>query len=281
MLARHRNALQALVGADHLHIAAPRQNLFHQVHVGQVVFNVQHGALGLVAAPKQGHALQRQERRAARVGRGLRLLELDPKLTAHAKAAFHANGAAHQLGELLGHHQPDARALGSRGFAPQAVKGFKQLGQLVRAQAFARVGHADAQTAARAGFDADLDAATRPVVLDGVGQQIDHHLLEPHGVCHHPHRLLHLGKLQINALLFGMRLGQVATFAQQLGQRQGLQMQSQLARFNQGQVQNLVDEFEQVPAPGQNPVDIALLQWRGRRRAGFKQLRKADDGVQR
>jgi hypothetical protein len=64
--------------------------------------------------------------------------EFDPEHAAHAKIALHANGPA---------HQSNARALSQATPAVQSVERDKQLLQLVRAYALARVLYANAQMA--------------------------------------------------------------------------------------------------------------------------------------
>ena len=104
--------------------------------------------------------------------------QLDPEYAAHADCAFGPDAAPHELDQPLGHHQPDARAFLATGLFAQAVEGLEQLLDLLRRQPGPGVAHADADGIFRALRASHRNRATRLVVLDGVEQQVDQHLLD-------------------------------------------------------------------------------------------------------
>src|SRR5476651_974818 len=60
--------------------------------------------------------------------------KLNPEYAAGADTAFDADGATHQLDQLLGHHQSDAGAFFGTGLLAQAIERLEELGHLFRCQ---------------------------------------------------------------------------------------------------------------------------------------------------
>ena len=130
------------------------------------------------------------------------------------------------------------------------------------------------------GHRRQLDLPTGPVVLDGVGQQVDQHLAQAHRVGQHQAR--HRAAVQVNA--GGLRIGghQRQRGLDEGRQRHRLPRHPQFAGLGGGQVQHIVDQRQQMaaglvdvgqPAPLLIGVDVALAQ--------PQQLRKAQHRVQR
>ena len=66
-----------------------------------------------------------------------------------------------------------------------------------------------------------------------------------------------------------------------LDQRDRLQRHRELARLDDGQIEDLVDQLQQIPAGVQDLADALFLRRRRRRRIGLHQLGEAEDGVER
>ena len=89
------------------------------------------------------------------------------------------------------------------------------------------------------------------------------------------------GKGHADAALLRLRLDHGLAFAHDLGQRDRLQRQRQLARLDQREIEDFVDQLQQVPPRLENLVDASLLRGRRRRRAGFHELGEAEDRAER
>ena len=71
------------------------------------------------------------------------------------------------------------------------------------------------------------------------------------------------------------------SIAEHFGQRHRLQRERQPPRFNQRQIQDLIDQVQQVPARLEDLVNAALLRHCGRGVSRFDQLGKPEDGAKR
>ena len=121
-----------------------------------------------------------------------------------------------------------------------------------------------------------------PVVLDGVGQQVEQHLAQPRAVAQHLQ--VQRAQLEAHPLLRLQRPQQRQRALHQRPQRYRLQRDGDLAAFNAGQIQHVVDEAQQVLAGRADVVQPALARQRRRVVAGLvgdQQLRKTQHGVQR
>jgi len=116
--------------------------------------------------------------------------KVDPEHAANAGCAFDTDLAAHQLDQALGDDQSDAGALRSARLLPQSVEGLKERIKLCRLQTRAGVLHGDANPLRAAPAAFDVDRASFAVVLDGVGQEIEQHLLQPRAIGDH-HEITH------------------------------------------------------------------------------------------
>ena len=128
---------------------------------------------------------------------------------------------------------------------------------LLGCQAGAGVAHADSNRPREGRVALDDHRAVRPVVLDGVEQQVDQHLLDADAVGMDAVAKPAFGEAQGNAALLRLRLDHGAAFEHDLGHRHRLQRQHRLARLDQRQVEDFVDQFQQVPARLENPLEVA------------------------
>ena len=164
---------------------------------------------------------------------------------------------------------------------PQAIKGLKQLADLARGQALAGVLHANSQFPGIVGIDRKAHAAAVAVVLDGVGEQVDQCLLQAGSVSVHQAQRWHVLEMKADATALGVNLDHGLALQQYAGHRHTLHQQLHLARFDNGQIENFIDQLQQVPARFQNLIQAALLPRCGGRVAGIHQLRKAQNGRER
>ena len=261
-------------------VGAARDQLFDQGHVGGIVFDIEQGTLR--RADRQRRLRRRHRVVFGRAQPGcVGQVQFDPEHGARADGAFNADRPAHQFDQLPGHHQADPGAFFGAGPAAEPIEGLEQLGQLLWCQAGPGIAHADANQIGAAHLAFHGDAAARPVVLDGIEQQVDQHLLDPGPVGAHKARCLEARKDHRDAALLRLRLDQGAAVEHHLGQRHRLVRHRYLARLDQREVEDFVDQFQQVPAGLQDLVNAFLLANRWCRRAGFHQLGEPQDGVQR
>ena len=129
------------------------------------------------------------------------------------------------------------------------AKGFKNNGLLLGRNANARVLHRQLNAAA-AGLGRDAQANRTAVgELDGIGQQVFHHLLDPLAVGNDAgRRVLVDGHFKVQMFLPGQRLKSAFQRIRQADQSQCLGLQFELAGFHLGNVQNVVDQVQQVVA---------------------------------
>ena len=167
---------------------------------------------------------------------------------------------------------------------PKSVEGLKQLADFFRCQAAAGVFDADAQAPGAVGLvggEGKLNAAPLSVVLDGVGQQVDERLFQSGRVSVHIGQRWRLLELQSDATALRFHFDHCLALQQYRRNRHVLHLELQLARFDDGQVQDFIDQLQQIPAGFENLLQAALLPRRGHRVAGLQQLRKAQNGGKR
>ena len=105
----------------------------------------------------------------------------------------------------------------------------------------------------------DDDRAADLVVLDRVRQQVDQDLLQPGAIGLDEQRVVEARKGDADAALLRLRLDHGPAFVHHFGQRDRLERQRQLARLDQREIEDFVDQVEQVPARLEDLVDAALL----------------------
>ena len=154
------------------------------------------------------------------------------------------------------------------------------MAQLLFVHAVAVVGHAQADLLAAA-LRIDADLAAFAVVLDGIAEQVEQNLTQPHGIGHHEqvgHFAAHRDAARVE-----LRSEQRQRAGHQRGKRHGLQIDPQLAALQARQIEHIVDQAEQMlagrtdvfePAPALHRSGIGCLF------VGQQQLRKSQHGVQ-
>ncbi len=197
---------------------------------------------------------------------------------AFARRALHADAALHQVHQPAAQGQADAGAFDIGVRRVQALEGLEQAVLLGSAEAGATVSHLDAHAVPRLTAPGDLHLAAQAVVLDGVGQQVEQHLLEPDGVGQHV-----IGfaatvlDIERDAALCGRRAHQRQALGDYRGQVHRGQVQLQRAGLDAGDVEHIVDQAQQVAATAQQLLHAHQL--RCAQRVGsvtLHQLREAE-----
>ncbi|MNZ89026.1 hypothetical protein D3C78_1079290 [compost metagenome] len=208
--------------------------------------------------------------------------QLEPEFAADAFLAAHADAAVHQFEDLAGQRQADAGALDAAALGAEAVERLEQLVEALAGDADAGVAHGHAHAVVEA-LAIELHAAFGAVVLDGVGDQVDQHLLEAGVVGLQPDVAAGvLGELQVDAVLLGDRHQGGAGVLEHVAQADALDRQVDVPGLDARQVEHLVDQREQVVAAAVDLLDLALLALVQRMfLAALQQLGEAEDGVER
>ena len=174
--------------------------------------------------------------------------QVKPETAALAGRALHFDPASQQADQPLADRQTQSRALRSQAILPRLMKGKEDIAQVLLGDADAGVGHLKTNAPFLHGFDGQTHAAVMGK-FDGIAQQIEQHLPQPARV-----GVDHGG--QARSACFGERqplFGEAWTerrahFIQQLPQREFAVAQRQLARFDLGKIEHLVDQGKQVAA---------------------------------
>jgi hypothetical protein len=198
-----------------------------------------------------------------------------------ARVAEKAHAPAHGLHQAAGDGQADAGARHAGAGLVQAVEGLEHMGLLGQADAQAGVGHRQRPVP---GLGRHLDAhpPALAVVLDGVAQQVDQHLAQAQRVGMNV--VVGQGRRRLDHDVAPRRIGlhHGHRLAQQRGQRHGAAVQRQLPGLDAGEVQQLVDHAQQVPARLQQQLQpLVLARQRRTAQFGLQQLGKAQHRVER
>src|SRR5690606_39668836 len=95
------------------------------------------------------------------------------------------NIAPHEFHKALGHHQTYTCTFFTAALFTEAIEGLKQLGYLLTGQTFARIFNRNLRAAGETLCAGHCDSTIRPIVFNGIGQEINKHLLEASAVCNH------------------------------------------------------------------------------------------------
>ena len=190
----------------------------------------------------------------------------DGEQGALAEFAFHPDGTAHHIQEVLGDGEPQAGAfhLLAAGGA-DAFEFFKEAGKVLLADADARVLHGEGEVDALAGHIAgDRGAGDGEFhvsvvgVLHGIIQDVDDYLAEAGFV---PVDVVRKAGIHIHAefQVPGLRpeADQAADVAEKRAEGIGAFPDFQLAGFDLGDVEDVVDDGQQVPAGGIDDAGIS------------------------
>ncbi len=268
MGARQRDALRAVPRAQQAHIGTTRDELLDQLHVCPVVFYIQQGAQRCAMLNMR---LNRRKRFGCADGRlrFSRHIQFDPEHAALPDRAFHADFATHQFDQPLAHHQADAGAFLGAGLLSETIERLEKLREFFGRQSFTGILHADAYALRGARAARHFDRSLRAVVFDRVGKQVDQNLLHPGSVGMNKVRGFEPGKTHADAAFLRLWFDHGLAFEHDVDQRHGFQRQRQLARLDQREIENLVDQLQQIPSRLENLVDTGLLSWRRQRRTRF------------
>jgi hypothetical protein len=166
--------------------------------------------------------------------------------------------------------------------APQALERHEQSLSLVDRQADAGIDHAHLDVAiGHRPLHAHLPIGT--VVLDGVAEQVEQHLLQPQRVgAHLAIERLAVGQLQLHRSLLRQRRHQGQALLDQRQQRHRADGHHQPPRFDAPEVEHVVDQPQQVAPAAQNLFGVlALLAGERVRGVRHQQLAEAEDRVHR
>ncbi len=255
-----QRGLGAQAVVDPLHVHLPGVQLLAQdLATGAVVFHDQHALVGQ-------HRLGRRRR-----GRRLRprQVQVDDEVGALAGRAVDADAAAHQPKQAPADGEPEP------GAAELARGGAVGLGEVLE-DALLRLGrdagagvlHADLHRGAGVGFLTQRDAHQHLAAggeLDGVAEQVGHHLAQAEGVAAQRERRLRRHELHQQVQTLGLRRLREhrGGFFHHLAEVQIRHLGRELARFDLGEIEDVVDHAEQV-APGaahrQRPFALLRLQ---------------------
>ena len=220
--------------------------------------------------------------------RSARLRQFDPEQAALTHLALEAHVPAHGAHQAFGDDQPDPGSLHAAALRAQAVKGREHGGCAVLRNAHAGVLHANAHAGfapargrGRSALAGHTDRALRPVVLDGVGEQVDHHLAQPHGIGHNDGVARVATRIDdADALLGSQRCDQGQAFVDHRLQRNTGHGQLQAAALHLSQVDQVVHQREQM-LPGTLNLARVVARRRCQLRISAQQLGKAQNRVQR
>ena len=186
----------------------------------------------------------------------------------------------HQMDQTLGQREAQTRSLDFTGTVSRADERLEQA-RLVRfGDAHALIFDRDMQVFYPA-FDklsvTDSDPAIRAVVLDRIREQIEHHLADPQRVADHQGGAF-ARILDVNLPLPGQGFDDLAGLGDELigGKRRRVQLYPPC--IGAGQLENLVDQFEQVSARLADQADAVLLV---RMLVQAQQIGKTQDRVER
>ena len=190
----------------------------------------------------------------------------DAHLRSNARLARNLDGAAMQLGELLGQRQAKPSAFEALGQAVVDLAEFLEGGvDLGASHADAGVPDGDAKPAAVLQGGADFDFAARRRELDGVRQHVDEHLPQPDLVAADLDALLRIFLQDPHITGFGLRLDRAQAGIEDRAQI-GLALgKLDLAGLDLGDVENVVDDGQEMVA---RIVDVAGIFEIGGRSSG-------------
>ena len=174
---------------------------------------------------------------------------LHRKGAAVAHFALHVDLAAHQFGELPGNGQSEARPFdGPLGCRFRPGEGFEEAVQIAWIDADPRILHGDAKHRLALHLLAADSQGDKPLVgvLHGIGQEVDHHPLDVEGVAVKGagQIAVHLG-LEHQPFSGGAFPANHHQVKDEVHRLVVLLHELQLARFDFGQIQDVVDQAEQ------------------------------------
>ena len=254
--ARKLDAEIAIRRAQQAQVGAARDELLDQFQVGRVVFHVEQRAQRRAVRhlrPRQRRTLGLREWQAAvRSSGSIRSRTRCPRPTVLSTPMVPPISSTSRLVTTRPMPVPSS-ALAS---LPRRLNGWNSCASCSGASP-APVSRTLMRIEAR-GTQRALDdhRASRLVVLDCVEQQVDQDLLDPGPVGLDEVGDLEARKRHADAALLRLRLDHGPALEHDLGQRHRLARQRQLARLDQREVEDFVDQLQQVPAGLEDLVDV-------------------------
>ena len=208
----------------------------------------------------------------------------DPELRAFARGAVDADLAAHLLDQAFGNHQAEA---GATGLAAERVvglaEGLEQRAQVFIRQADAGVHHADTQLRAVGTFVLDHGAHDDGAFageLDRIADQVGQYLLQAQRITAQSQRCVAVDQAdQLQLLFMGCGGEDGQGVLQQVAQVEGDGFEHQLARFDLGEIEHLIDDAEQAVGGFLDGRQVILLA--RAELALLQQVGEAKDAVER
>ena len=277
--ARKLDAAIAIHRAQKAQVLTARHQLLDQLEVRRIVLHIKQSAhTGAARCRRLGHC-GRFNRSGERKGRSGD--ELDPENASRPYRALHTDGALHQLHKALTDHETDARPLLGVALLAETVERLEELRQFCRRQTCPGIGDRDANMA-RARCAAVHDhRPSHLVVLDGVGEKVDQNLFDAGPIGLDRVRHVETGEGHADAPPPCQWLDHRLALEHHLDQRDRLERHGKLPRFDHGQVEDLVDQLQQIPAAVQDLADAFFLGGRWGRRIGLHELGESEDGIER
>ena len=167
-----------------------------------------------------------------------------------ANRAIHPDASAHDVHEPGGDGQAQARAaIFTRGRAVGLLEGVEDDILLVRRDADTGVGDGEVKRGLVVGHGLRVDGHGDAALFgefDGVADQVEHDLHEPHRVAHESVGYL-VGDVaaEIESLFLGAQGERFEGVAKQVTQGQGRGLQAEFACFNLGEIEDVVDDGQQ------------------------------------
>ena len=207
--------------------------------------------------------------------------QADPQRVALAGAGLDTEITVHQLHQLARDDQPQAPAMACRCKKVMTVdRSIEQRIALIRFERTPAVLHGNAQARAlgRSVDRGDQQHLTLVGLLEGILQQVEQGLAQASRISGHDLRQLRLDKAdQLDLLLFGLGAEDAQTVFDQCVEIELDVIQLNLAGFQLGNVENLVDQIEQLVAGTMDRLDVVALL--GRQRCAQQQFAHAQHAI--
>src|SRR5579871_4031969 len=232
---------------DHRHLRTQLEHRAQQFYVRYVVFDHEDALRSVPrGALDPGQDTARGNRRARELGE----LQLKAEDASAWLVARIAELTPHRFHKSLGHRESESGSFHLRSFTPQPIKGGEKVGELGLVNSDSGVVDGNADPVAATGH-AYRDGTLVDVVLDRVGKQIQADLEEAPIIGAHA-KLVGGFRLKAypDATAIGERLDDADRFANQGRDLDRLEGNREIAGFDSGQIENLVDKGKQMlPRP--------------------------------
>ena len=219
-----------------------------------------------------------------RVGAGDRQIDHGPENAAPTERALHTDLTTHQFDQLLVDRQPEAApAVLARRRQIGLLEGIEETHDLLRAQAQTGILHGKTDPAARTVDGLQTRFQPDRAFLgefDRIIEEIEQDLPETHAIAAQSlrNRRVDIDK-QRQALFLRLQFSNRRDPGNQLVEIEGRRFELELAGFDLGEIEDVVDQILQVPAGAADFFQVVALL---RRQPGFqRQVRHADHGIDR